>query len=381
MIHFTCEQPALDRALQTVGHALATHPTLPILSNVLIVAELSQIKLTATNLEIGITAEIDAEIIEAGAFTLPAKLFQEFVHSLPADTIEIEVSEESWTAHLQSKRSNAHIKGLAPTEYPALPTCEDALAISVDAALLKEMVSQVAFATANDDSRPVLTGILMQLRETLIALAAADAFRLAARRSEMEENAQRERGDLILPGKTLTDLARILPNEGLVELWISPNRSQVLFHAPGLEVVSRLIEGTFPAYENLIPKNYITRAVIGRAEFAAAIKSAALFARDSANITRLSITAPENDLGTGTITLEANAEDLGDGMSTLDASIEGPAMSMLFSSKYLADAVNAITTEEVAIELTTQAKPGAIKPVGADAPEQVYIIMPMSKQR
>lgn len=380
MTHFTCKQPALDRALTTVSRALAAHPTLPILASVLIAADDAQVTLTTTNLEIGIKVEIDAEISEAGSFCLPAKLFQEFIHSLPAETVEIQVAQGSWTADIKGLRSNAHIKGLEATEYPALPSCEEASPISLDAALLKEMVGQVAFATANDESRPVLTGILLQLRDTRISLAAADAFRLAVRHTEAESCPDREQGDLLIPGKTLVELARILPEEGPVELLISANRSQVVFQAPRLTVVSRLIEGIFPTYTDIIPKSYTTRAVLDRAEFAAAIKSAALFARDSSNITKLTIKAPESDLGNGSVLLEATAEDIGDGTSVLNASVEGPEVTMLFSSKYLAEAVAAITTEEAAIELTTTARPGALKPVGADAPDQLYIVMPMYKQ-
>lgn len=380
MTHFTCKQSELDQALQHVNRALAAHPTLPILGSVLIAAGNAQVTLTATNLEMGIKVEIDAEIIEAGSFCLPAKLFQEFIHSLPAEAVEIQVAQGSWTAHIQGLRSNAHIKGLEATEYPAFPSCEGASPVFLDAALLKEMVNQVAFATANDESRPVLTSILLQLRETRISLAAADAFRLAVRHMEAESRPDREQGDLLVPGKTLGDLARLLPEEGLAELLISANQNQVIFQAPHLIVVSRLIEGTFPSYTDIIPKSYTTRAVENRAEFAAAIKSAALFARDSSNITKLTIKAPESDLGNGSVLLEATAEDIGDGTSVLNASVEGPGITMLFSSKYLAEAVAAITTEEVAVELTTPARPGVLRPVGTDAPDQLYIVMPMFKQ-
>jgi len=380
MTHFTCKQPALDRALTMVSRALAAHPTLPILASVLITADDAQVTLITTNLEIGIKVEIDAEIIEAGSFCLPAKLFQEFIHSLPADLIEIMVEAGPWTAHLKSLHSDAHIRLLDAAEYPSLLSCEKSLLVHLEAALLKEMIGQVAFATAKDDSYPVLTGILLQLRETTISLAAADAFRLAVRQAEAESCPDREQSDLLIPGKTLVELARILPEEGLVDLLISANRSQVVFQAPRLTVVSRLIEGTFPNYTDIIPKNYTTRAVLNRSELAAAIKSAALFARENSNITKLTIKAPESDLGNGSVVLEATAEDIGDGTSVLDASVEGPGVTMFFSSKYLAEAVAAITTEEAAIELTTTAKPGVLKPAGADAPDQLYIVMPIYKQ-
>ena len=162
---------------------------------------------------------------------------------------------------------------------------------------------------------------------------------------------------------------------------VTPNRSQVLFHTPDLDLVSRLIDGQFPTFERIIPENHLTRAVVKTKEFAAAIKSALLFARDSSNITKLILKAPERDLDNGTVTLEAATEDIGDGTSVLDASIEGPEGVMLFSSKYLAEAIAAITTEEVAIELTTVAKPGVLKPVGAESLNQLYVVMPMHMNR
>lgn len=380
MTHMTCQQSALDRALQTVSHALSPRATLPILAHVLVVADNGHVRLTTTNLEIGISVEIDAEIIEAGSFTLPAKLFQEFVHNLPAGSVEIQVESDCRTAHIKSLRSQAHIKGLDASEYPSLPTCDDALPACLEAGLLKEMVGQVAFATAADESRPALTGMLLQLRETRLALAAADAFRLAVRFADVGDAQTDEQGDLLIPGKTLVELARILPSSGEVELLVAANRSQILFRAPGLILVSRLLEGAFPVYENIIPRTVTTRVVLNRAEFAAAIKSAALFARDSSNITRLTVKTAESDLGNGSIMLEATSEDLGDGNSILEASVEGPEVSMLFSSRYLTDAVAAVTTEEIALELTT-ARPGVLKPVGADAPEQLYVVMPMFKQQ
>src|SRR5437660_4923659 len=170
--------------------------------------------------------------------------------------------------------------------------------------MLKEMIEEVAFAAADDDSRPVLTGVLVQVSDERLTFAAADAFRLAVRVAPLPGD-DHPRGDSLIPARTLTELARILPSEGPVEMIVTPNRSQVLFHTASLDLVSRLIEGSFPNFRQIIPQEHTTRAVVETKEFAAAVKSAALFARDSSNVTRVRINPTgEEGLDTGSITIE-----------------------------------------------------------------------------
>ena len=188
-----------------------------------------------------------------------------------------------------SLRSSANIKGMDSAEFPQIPSNEGGeVPVLLDAPQLKEMIEQVAFAAADDDSRPVLTGVLVQVSDEKITFAAADSFRLAVRVADLPGD-DHPRGDILIPARTLTELARILPAEGPVEMIVTPNRSQVLFHTPSLDLVSRLIEGTFPPFRNIIPKESTTRAVVETKEFAAAVKSSALFARDSSNIARVKI--------------------------------------------------------------------------------------------
>jgi DNA polymerase-3 subunit beta len=241
------------------------------------------------------------------------------------------------------------------------------------------MIEEVAFAAADDDSRPVFTGVLIQVSEEKITFAAADAFRLAVRVAPLPGD-DHPRGDILVPARTLTELARILPSEGQVEMIVTPNRSQVLFHTPQLDLVSRLIEGTFPNYRQIIPKEHTTRAVVETKQFAEAAKRAALFARDSSNITRVKINAGANDgLEPGSITVEATAEDLGDNVSTINAAVDGPELQIIFNVKYLADVLAVLGTPEVALEANAPTKPGVIKPVGSN--DYTYVIMPMHINR
>src|SRR6266478_5984274 len=376
----TCKQQDLSRGLSAVSHAVSSRSTLPILSNILLATDNGRLKLSATNLEIGINCWVDAQIHEDGATTVPAKLLTDLVNSLPPAPVDISVPEDSNILNVKSLGSNANIKGMDASEFPLIPSAEGGEPpVLLDAVLLKEMIAEVAFAAADDDSRPVFTGVQVQVNEEKITFAAADAFRLAVRVAPLPGD-DHPRGDILVPARTLTELARILPAEGPVEMIVTPNRSQVLFHTPQLDLVSRLIDGTFPNYRQIIPKEHATRAVIETKQFAEDVKRAALFARDSSNITRVKINPGENDgLEPGALTVEATAEDLGDNTSTVNAAVDGPELQIIFNVKYLADVLAVIGTPEVALEANGATKPGVIKPVGAS--DYTYVIMPMHINR
>src|SRR5437764_2116027 len=379
-VKITCKQQDLSRGLSVVSHAVSSRSTLPILANILLATDHGRLKLYATNLEVGINCWIEAVVQEDGSTTVPAKVFTELVNSLPQAPVDIAVPHDSHTASVKSLRTSSNIKGLDPSEFPLSPTTEGSEPpVIIDAALLKEMIAEVAFAAADDDSRPVLTGVLVQVGGEKITFAAADAFRLAVRVAALPGD-DHPRGDILIPARTLTELARILPSEGFVEMIVTPNRSQVLFHTQNLDLVSRLIDGTFPNFRQIIPKEHTTRAVVETKQFAEAIKRAALFARDSSNITRVKINAGENDgLEPGSITVEATAEDLGDNTSTINAAVDGPELQIIFNVKYLADVLTIIGTPEVALDANAATKPGVIRPVGAD--DYTYVIMPMHINR
>ena len=382
----TCTQQNLSRGLSIVSHAVSNRSTLPILANVLVATEGGQLKLSATNLEIGINYLVEIEeIVEEGATTVPAKLIADFVGSLPQEIVEISVPEDSSTLTVKSGDSEAKIKGMDSSEFPLIPTREgNESPVVISATLLKEMIAEVAFAAADDESRPVFTGVLVQVGEKKITFAAADAFRLAVRTAPLD-SFEGKQEDILIPARTLNELARILPSEGDVEMVVTPNRSQVLFHTKQLDLVSRLIEGNFPNYRQIIPKSQdtTTRAEISSKEFAARIKLAALFARDSSNITRIKINRGDNDgRDTGSITIEATAEDLGNNKSELNANVDGPEQQIIFNVKYLSDVMAVIGTSEVAIEVSAATKPGVIKPIGLpELNEYTYVIMPMHTNR
>jgi DNA polymerase-3 subunit beta len=381
-VKITCKQQDLSRGLSIVSHAVSNRSTLPILANILLSTEHSRLRLAATNLEIGINCWIDAQIQEEGATTIPAKLLTDFVNSLPAVPVDISVPDESHTLNIKVVGRSANIKGIEASEFPTIPSAEGGEPpVLIDAALLKEMIAQVAFAAADDDSRPVFTGVLVQVGEEKLTFAAADAFRLAVRTAPLPGD-DHPRGDILIPARTLIELGRILPAEGPVQMIVTPNRSQVVFHTEQVDLVSRLIEGSFPNYRQIIPREHTTRAVVETKEFAGVIKSAALFARDSSNISRLKVNPGGSDgLEPGAVTVEATAEDLGDNVGTINAAVDGPELQIIFNVKYLADVLAVIDTPEVAFEVTSATRPGVIRPVGSSSADYTYVIMPMHINR
>ncbi len=374
----TCKQQDLSRGLSVVSHAVSSRSTLPILANILLSTDGGRLRLYATNLEIGINCWIDADVHEEGTTTVPAKLITDLVNSLPQASVDISVPEDSHTMNVKSLRSSANIKGMDPSEFPLSPNTEGSdPAIVVDAAQLKEMIEEVAFAAADDDSRPVLTGVLVQVSTGKVTFAAADAFRLAVRASTLTDDAVL-RNDILIPARTLTELSRILPSEGSVNMIVTPNRSQVLFHSKDIDLLSRLIEGTFPNFRQIIPKEHTTRAVVETKEFAAAVKSVAPFARDSSNIARIKINGG-GGAEPGALTIEATAEDVGNNVSIINAAVDGPEQQIIFNVKYLSEVLGVLDTPEVAIEVTSAARPGVIRPVSSA--DYTYVIMPMSTNR
>ncbi len=376
----TCKQQDLSRGLSVVSHAVSSRSTLPILANILLSTDNGRLRLYATNLEIGINCWIDAEVHEEGTTTVPAKLITDLVNSLPQASVDIVVPEDSHTMSIKSMRSSANIKGMDPSEFPLSPNTEGSdPAVVVDAAQLKEMIAEVAFAAADDDSRPVLTGVLVQVSTGKMTFAAADAFRLAVRVSGLPDDSVL-RNDILIPARTLTELSRILPSEGSVQMIVTPNRSQVLFHTENIDLLSRLIEGTFPNFRQIIPKEHTTRAVVETKEFAAAVKSVAPFARDSSNIARIKINGGGgNGIEPGALTIEATAEDVGNNVSIINAAVDGPEQQIIFNVKYLAEVLAVLDTPEVAIEVTSASRPGVVRPVSST--DYTYVIMPMSTNR
>ena len=379
----TCKQQDLAKGLSTVSHAVSTRTTLPILSHIMLTAEGDAVRLSATNLEIGITCRVPATIQQEGATTVPARLFTDFVNSLPPAGVDLALQPDSHSLKISGQRSQATIRGMDPGEFPTIPSAEGTeQPVILDASELKEMITQTTFAAATDDARPVFTGVLARVRDGQLIFASADSFRLAVRRAGLPGAETASGGDVLIPARTLNDLAKVLPAEGAVQMVVTPNRNQVLFHADGVDLVSNLITGQFPNFEGILPKSHATRATLNTADFRQAAKTASLFARDSSNIVRLKVEQGESGgIMPGSVTLQATAEDLGDAVTTLEAAVDGAGLEIIFNVKYLTDVLGVLDTPEVALELNSAQQPGVVKPTGEAYEKYVYVIMPMHNTR
>jgi DNA polymerase-3 subunit beta len=377
----TCAQESLAKTLSIVGRAVATKSTLPVLANVLVATEDSKLKLAATNLEIAMTCWIAANVEEEGSITIPARLLSELVASMPNEKVSINLNTKTNSINIKCNRYQANIKGIDPDEFPPIPKVGEETRLTIDPKVLHQAISQVVFAAATDDTRPVLGGVLARFRGDELTLAAADGFRLSVRQLKLS-NAVPSDLDIIIPAKSLTELGRIIGDEAEpIVIAVTPNKTQALFHVTksdgellSVDLVSRLIEGSFPPYQQIIPSKFTTKAEITTADFSKATRVASFFARDASNVVKLQLNKGE-DMSPGELTVAATAAEVGDTTTPIEAVVEGEGTQIAFNAKYLTDVLAVIDQPKVALELTSPSAPGVFRPVGDDS--YTHVIMPM----
>jgi DNA polymerase-3 subunit beta len=379
----SCMQENLSRGLAVVGRAVASRATLPVTQNVLLSAENGMLRMSATNLEIAMTTWIGAMVEEEGSVTVPARLLTDYVNSLGTDRIDIEMEPGSRQLHLKSGRSQTNINGTDASEFPPIPTVEDAVVAQVQPSALRTAITRVAFAAATEESRPVLTGVEVKLNEGGFTMAAADGFRLAVQHGELVQSIPEEMS-VIIPARTMTELQRLLSdNSEPVDIMLTPQKGQVMFRLQGgdtVELVSQLLQGTFPNYDQLIPQGYTTRAILDLQETLRATRTAAIFARDGSNIVRMHVMpSEEGEEAGGKLLISARSEEVGDNEDVVDvAELEGEEGKIAFNSRYLLDVLQVLERGRVAIETTTSSSPGVFKPTDSD--DYVHVVIPMFVQ-
>jgi DNA polymerase-3 subunit beta len=372
-----CLQDNLSKGLGIVGRAVAVRSTLPITSHVLLATDGGRLKLAATNLEIALSCWIGAQVEEEGAITIPARLLIDFVNSLPNERIDLTLGGRSRQVRLQCARNEATIGGMDADDFPPIPSVEGGGNIELDPQLLHKAITQVVFAAATDDSRPVLTGVHALLEGDTLTLAAADGFRLAVHTLRLSKTVP-ERTEVIIPARALAELNRLLDDEEeKVEMTLNEAKTQVLFRLKDAELVAQLVQGTFPNYSQLIPQSYNTRVIVSVADFLRATKTASIFARDGSGIVRLVIT-PGGEMNPGKLTVSARSEEIGDDVGEIDATVEGDESKIAFNGRYLTDVLSVLHESQVALETTNPSSPGLIRPVGTD--NYTHVVMPMFVQ-
>jgi len=404
-VRVSCLQENLAKGLSIVNRAVSTRSTLPVLGNILLEARGNQLRLAATNLEIGINCWIGATVEDEGAITVPARLISELVASLPPDVVQMDLSVRTQTLHLRCARIDANMKGIDAKDFPLIPTISgaedaddaatqiDGMRIELESVGLRKMIGQVVFAAATDESRPTLTGVEVKFHDGRISMAATDGYRLSVRSAQVEGLDSSPREPLIVPARSLNELGRISADGDestrITVLVPEQNRNQILFQVIGrpdmkgafhrVELVSQLIEARFPDYRAIIPKSHSTRTVVNTSDLLKAVRVASLFARDNANIVRMTITPPNGS--NGQIKVTATSTEQGDNVNEIDAMVEGSGLDIAFNAKYLIDVLTQIEHPQVVIETTQQTRPGTIRPVGMGEDEFLHVVMPMHSPR
>jgi len=367
-------QENLTKGLNIVNRFILPRAQLPILNNVLIKTEQGRLKLSATNLETGINLWLGVKIEKEGEICVPAKNLTEYISLIPPQKINLEVEKN--LLKITSETYQANFITLSASEFPIIPTLKKKPEISLINKDLALAISQVAFAAAQDEGRPVLTGILFKIKKEKLVLVATDGFRLSIKeinglKSGEESKLQK---DLIIPARALIEVGKMMVERGEqnnLGLTITPENNQIIFSTPEVEIISRLIEGKFPDFEKIIPENYQTQIIIETEALLQAVRAASIFAREAANIIKFEIKGTK-------LEVYSNNPQMGENKITLEVKNEGEGGKIAFNSRYLLDFLNSVKSDLVSFEMTTSLNPGIFKP--ANDKSYLHVIMPIRIQ-
>lgn len=366
-------QQQLAHGLGIVSRAVSPRSTLPVLGNVLVATDEGRLRLSATNLELGISCWIGAQIAEDGAITVPARTFTDLVGALPNDTVTLTVNNRTQSLNVHCGTNSTEIKGIDAQEFPPMPAPDLKEGIELNVSDFKEMIQQVAFAASTDEARPVLQGVVMGVAGNEVTLAATDGFRISIRKAVLSNPSSRPL-NAIIPARALSELARIATDAAQnITMVLPPGRGQVLFHLKDAELVSQLIDGNFPDYKAIVPRTFKTTSILSTAGFLKACKQAEIIAREGTNVVRLNL-SPGGDKP-GQVEISAQTEETGSSEVVLDASIDGQGLVIAFNVRFLREALEVIKTPNVALETNANNTPGLLRPVGEES--FLHVIMPM----
>ena len=371
----TVLQENLARGLAIVSKAVSPRSTLPVLANILIATDEGRLRLSATNLEMGITCWIPARIDDEGSTTVPARTFNDLVSTLPSDQVNLKLDVQTQTLNVRGGTSTNDIKCIDAQEFPPLPVPDFDGAIQINVGDFREMIHQVAFAASSDEARPVLMGVLVQVDKDKLTMAAADGFRLSVRKAVLSTPSSAP-VSAIVPSQALKELARVATDGDEPIYMVMPKgRGQVVFRVKDVEVVSQLIDGTFPDYQQIIPRSYKSRTLVSTSSLLKACKQAEIFAREGSNVARFNIKSSQGEMQPSEVEISATSEETGKNETIVEATVDGGGLLIAFNVKFLREALEVIRTPNVALETSAPNAPGVVRPVGDD--QFLHVIMPM----
>jgi len=367
-------QENLTKGLNIISRFILPRAQLPILNNVLIKTEQGRLKLSATNLETGINLWLGVKIEKEGEICVPAKNLTEYISLIPPQKINLEVEKNF--LKITSETYQANFITLSASEFPVIPTLKKKPEISLINKDLALAISQVAFASAQDEGRPALTGILFKVKKEKLVLVATDGFRLSIKEISglkiSEENKLQK--DLIIPARALIEVGKMMAEGGEqnnLGLTITPENNQIIFSTSEVEIISRLIEGKFPDFEKIVPEKSQIQIIIETEALLQAVRAASIFAREAANIIKFEIKGSK-------LEVSSNNPQMGENKITLEVKNEGEGGSIAFNSRYLLDFLNSVKSDLVSFEMTTSLNPGIFKP--ANDKSYLHVIMPIRIQ-
>lgn len=363
----TCTKEMLTHAVQTVQKAIATKTPMPILTGIYLSAKDNHLELQATNYEIGISCTIDATVEEPGDIVLSGRYFQELVRKLPGDMIEIASSLEDRTIKITSNQAQFNLLSLPAEEFPVLNSPTSDTILTVKDNILRELIKKTVFACANDESKPIFTGALLEVDQHNITMAATNTHRIAIKKDQIGHNISSVK--MIIPSKILNELARIMISDIPMDVTIFYQKNHVSFVFDNIYILSRLIEGSFPDYNKVIPPNFATLITIKTNDFMDAVERVSLLARDTDyNIIKLAF---KNDC----VIITSNNPDVGKACETVPATMQGNEIEIAFNAKYVTDILKNITSDKLIFSLNTPLSPASIRPT--DDETYNYIITPV----
>ena len=366
-MNLTISKEQIISGLQAVQNVVSTRTTLPILSNVLLRAEGERLEFTATDLDVTIACGVEATVKKPGASTVPVKRLFNIVRELTNADIDLEVDDKH-TCAVRSGASFYRINGLSADEFPPLPKFKEDKKVVLPQETTKAMLRKTSFAISTDESRYVLNGIFFSLKDHKLTMVATDGRRLALVDEEVDipEGSQ---GEFIVPAKTVNELNRLLQDKGQVELRFAENQASFTLKdekGASVLVVTKLIEGNYPNYRQVIPGETKERIPLVREEFLHALRRAEIMTSEKSNSVKLSF-------GKNKLEITANSPEVGEAKETLAVNYKGPEMAIAFNPKYLIDPLNALVNDEVFLELIDELSPGVLKINGPF----LYVVMPM----
>jgi DNA polymerase-3 subunit beta len=371
-MQFICNQDTFSKYLNIISRVVSSKPGLPILNNVQFESSKGKLIMTATDLEIGINTWIGADVKSEGKVTVPAKQLTEFVNSLPSEKVEVNLDNQVF--EISSINNSASFNTMSAEDFPSVATVTDKKPLfKISKEELSKSVNRVAFACATDDIKPVLTGVLLEVSGESISFVGTDGLRLSRQIVKLDSSAEKD-VNILVPVKALLELAHIVTEIGeddTVEVYLIEDRNQILFRYSDVDLVSRLIDGQFPEYRQIIPTGYKTLCKISKTEFLNSLKITNIIAKSVLG-NKLILDISSTD---GKITLSATQTDLGSNKSTFESKIEGDSIKIAFSSRLLTDILNHIDTEDIIFECSETVKPGVFK-VTEDT-DFVHLVMPM----